>query len=412
MSKTYIIKIGTFIEPTNDKSSIGLLTGEPKNFANALLQMQITDKIIFASNTNYAFGDYEYKDVSNIDAAMQFCNDATDNDVVIFWQGAYKTMEDQPCMINTYKALESAQIFNISKQFFVLTDTRLPLLDLDTYLKSMTGQVYNNVINIDYTKVIMLTQAAKCNELYSALQNDTLITGIPEYDNYYVTNFKAVKHLELYALPLISHALPDYLTTNNIWHSHDMIFTAQSFEYMQYYRLDRLCHLLLNSTATNNIVVDFDIAIYGKHEQAGVSKLLNYLYKYNEQFNTGSKFIALPKLIGPIKFNELKYVIAASKTQLCISELDYIKYDLLPNRIFESIAVNTFPLICADIINSTTFNGLVNFAKHINCIVNDSNDVANSIHNIQEQNHTEAYANIKELTLHKFKNTLMSLYER
>jgi hypothetical protein len=94
---TYILKIGTFITPDSDASSIGLLTQEPKNFASFLTKA-FNEDIVFCSNVNATCEQYNVIDYDEVSYAADFIDITRQNymhifskiqptDKLIIWQG-------------------------------------------------------------------------------------------------------------------------------------------------------------------------------------------------------------------------------------------------------------------------------------------------------------------------------------
>ncbi|WIC41322.1 hypothetical protein MA9V1_058 [Chryseobacterium phage MA9V-1] len=367
-NKIFILKIGSFMRPEGDTSSIGLITSEPMNFAKVLVDTVGEDfEIILASDKHIVDADNQLTYINIERDGRFFANDMKPGDILLIWQGVYLDQEHHPHITAHYEFINELQRRSDAgtiKQYFMLTDTRVPLLNIVDYVKSKftPGEFASKYMDdyatdflcdasrfeIDTEQIVMLTQAYKT----VALQKD-LEDGLVECNSYYqgfeYKKYKNICHLPMHCMPLITHTVDksfEYFNSANV-PKHDMVFTVQSLGYFNDYRMERFLELVAHPSISAN----FDVAVYGKHNRKSYDKLFDYV-EANDA--SGHGVVSLPKMLGPVKFDDMKYILNQAQYNMCISEGPYVKYDLLPNRIFESFASGTLLLIDIDIVQTTS----------------------------------------------------------
>lgn len=368
----YLLKIGSFIDPfIGDTSSIGLITGEPVNFARLLKKIGYDVKL--ASNMSITSGGLDYFNLKdNFESVAKGVNP---EDAVLIWQGGYYDKEHEPLCVRHYQFLKIVQDQKrTEKQLFMLTDTRLPMMNFGKYIKeAYTDDEIRSFdysiddISIDDSQVTVLAQATKVDEMKLDFETDIFyLKG--RYDGNAYTNYKDIVHLPMYAMPLITHGFKDTFSINySGTPKHDLVFTVQSIEYFDEYRISRLHELMLKN---KSLINNYDLAIYGKHSR----KALNTIFDYIEK-NDGESHIQLPTMMKPVNFHEMKHTLRSSVANLCISEKPYVKYDLVPNRIFESFATGCIPIIDLDIIKDTNLDILRRYEAEFDFVAKDADDV-------------------------------------
>lgn len=346
---TYILKIGTFITPENDASSIGLLTQEPKNFAS-FLSKYFDDNIVFCSNVNdvkvynkldnvhfaNTVDEYsaEFIDITSNNYAHIFSK-ITQEDKLIIWQGMKPGLEIDNSMYYAYKFINAWQTLELNNVFFVMTDTRVQFLNLYEYFKRQQYEVYRELI-VDTSSITLLTQAANLNAFSLMLKNMSFNVNVDYDKDLYFKDFKSIKHIALHYLPLFSH----YLHTANTTKEFKSVFMTQCINYLDDYRLKCLASLICD------IKSKYCAGVHVFSKPVEHDKLLAIA---TQCYRT---FIA-PTMHNPVHFTETKQILSKSVYSICVAEHDYVKCDLLPNRIFEAIAAKCVPIIHNDILVNT-----------------------------------------------------------
>jgi hypothetical protein len=269
-----------------------------------------------------------------------------------------------------------------SKQYFILTDTRVPLLN---FAKWHVGDYTD--YDIDISQITMLTQARNIDLMHDYVKNSLFNLNVKSYQHCLANNFKDILHIPLHFMPLFSHNCNDFPPILFANRQHDVVFFTQSLAYIKGYRKAALQHFLFNA----NLLDTVNAKIYTKLNDASIDSLKSMI----------SSSSAIPALMSPVKFTETKHVLRHSISQLCVSERDYIELDLLPNRIFETIAAGAIPLIDSDISKNTKSKELIEYINAFNCTVRAYTDIDNIVKQSKSMT-DEDFKNFNET-----KNTIM-----
>jgi hypothetical protein len=340
------------------KSAMRVPEAEPLNFAKALID-SLPDETVDVVMLGHAQDQIEYNDNGTIRTVPYFGNpksikDEFDDDTkIIIWQGRHIFNVEMPstpsqigaqphlvnpwsagdyerlCMVKIwqvqmYNLLSSAVIPDECKMFFLVTDLRLPLIEL------------NKVDPVAVPKplpkgIILLTQAhqADAYNKWQAKYGNGL--NYPEMDiTDYMYNFDNVMYLPLHALPIWSHT--QY--RKHIADKHKCsIFQVQSMKYIDDYRKKKLGQALkfvdgkctLHGrflSAERGIVV----AAYPDFADSLLEHCIDNSDKPNECFFDSTQ------------------ILADHQASLIITDQRYARFGLCPNRFVEAIATGTIPL--------------------------------------------------------------------
>lgn len=333
---TYILKIGTFITPDSDASSIGLLTQEPKNFASFLTKA-FNEDIVFCSNVNATCEQYNVIDYDEVSYAADFIDITRQNyihifskiqptDKLIIWQGMKPGKETDSSMYHAYRFINAWQQLELDNMYFVMTDTRVQFLDLHAYLKKTQNDDYPELI-VDSSKITMLTQAANLDVFKNKLSILDFNINVEYNRLQYFNKFKDIKHIKLHYLPLFSHAVQKPIEHKK----YTNVFMTQCINYLDDYRLQALYELMCvpNKHCRNAHIFSKPVEF---------NKLFELANSHGITWNK-------PTFHDPVHFTQTKNILAQSKYSICVAEKDYVDCDLLPNRIFEAIAAKCMPVI-------------------------------------------------------------------
>lgn len=356
MKKFIIVKLDC--PCTLVKSAMRVPEAEPLNFAKALIDA-LPNETIDVVMLGHAQDQIEYDDNGTIRTVPYFGNpktlkdEFTDDCKVIIWQGRHifnvempstpSQLGSQPHLVNPwcagdyerlcmlkiwqiqmYNLLSSAVVPEDAKLFFLVTDLRLPLIEL------------NKVDPIAVPKplpkgIVLLTQAYHA-DAYNKWQAK-YGTGLtyPEMNiTDYMYEFKETMYLPLHALPLWSHRQFAKRIEDK---TKPAIFQVQSLKYIDDYRKKKLGEALK--------FVDGNCTLHGRFLSAErgivVAAYPDYADKLLENCIDNSNKASE-------SFFDSARILAEHRASLIITDQRYARFGLCPNRFVEAIAVNTIPL--------------------------------------------------------------------
>lgn len=355
----------------NDNVDLEFLTTkevcETQSFDNVDgLQGSKFTNVYISSDKTDSFSYYSTKTkLNNVDVS-ELAKTYNDDDVLFMFNSiSYIEDNDQAkLMCDAYNFINNFK----GKLFFVSNDIRLGLKNC--YL----GGFYNNVINdngystsrinikSDVSKrITILTQCANVYKLkedfYSKL---TMLRKSGDYHN----NVKDVKYMPLHAISC--NYIPFKHGKEFKGFKYDLAIVFQDTNTLGIYRKYRL------ENYVRNLPNDLNICYIGR-DSDDIIKNFNKIRKNPIT------------IINTIKYDELRlFMYENVLSQLVLSEGDYLKYDLIPNRVFESISANVFPLIdeCIDSRHSIIDDSWV--YNDSGLYINNSEDVTNIINEIKE----------------------------
>lgn len=359
--RVLILKIGSYIyENYNKKGRVHLAHLEPKNFG-ALLANAFNVDVYYGSDETKKLNDFEHLIDLRDDKLMNTLQQAfSAYDHVILWQGINTVNMLTPEMTFAYSTFNK---FEKCKRSFLMTDLRLPLVDLCAY-KRHKFDIQDESLAIDCSNVTLIVQARKDKEFAEHLQ--VFDDPFARENNFeYYRHFATCIHLELHFMPLFTHKV-------NVNPSHqaclyDVGFTSQGFSLMRDSRLKKYIEYMHNPA-----LAEFNVATITRVRPADTTALINKLASMG--------MLELPNMtyIENMDFDKLATFLTHIRCQLAISEAIYEQFDLVPNRIFESIATKTIPLIDFDIdVNRTLFDQMPDLYHHL--IVESADDFADKV---------------------------------
>lgn len=371
MKKFVILKLDT--PCTLVESAMRVPTAEPVNFAKALIDAN-PDETVDVCLLGHEAKQIEVGMTGTIRTVPYFgeprsIKDEFDDDVkVIIWQGRHVfgvSMPSTPTELGSHPALVSpycagdyerlclvkiwqVQMYNLlsssvmptnCQKFFLVTDLRLPLVEL------------NKVDSVAVPKplpkgIILLTQAFHHEEYNKWQAKFGNGMNYPETDlTDYTYRFDKSMYLPLHVLPYWSHKqfVKNYASKTGL-----SIFQTQSIKYMDDYRKSKLgkalkfvdgkCTLHGRFRAAERGVIT---ANYPDYSDAIFERLIDNSDKYSECFFDSAQ------------------ILSTYQSSLIVTDERYARFGLVPNRFVEALSVHTIPLAvngvfdyCDDIVKA------------------------------------------------------------
>jgi hypothetical protein len=258
---------------------------------------------------------------------------ATDNKPTLTEPFSANDFERLQCLklwqVQCYNLLSSDVIPKTSKKFFVHTDARLPLLDL------------NAVDPIAVPKplpkdIVLITQAYYHNELRVWMNKYGNAVHYPEIEiKDYLYNFSESIHLPLELLPIISHR--KHKLTMSEKSESKPICQIQSLKYMDDFRLKQLKKMVDKYDGDVILMGRFGSSERGKVVEFGehAEKILANLH--------GSETYAIP-------FHKAAKILSKYAKSIVITDARYARFGLCPNRLIEAAAVGSIPIIGDEVL--------------------------------------------------------------
>ena len=357
MLKIVYLKLDT--PCTLTESAMRVPTAEPINFAKAFIEANKTESVdicmLGLENKQIEYGDFgTIRTVAYFGDPRSIKDEFDENAIVILHQGRHIIGTSIPTMPNTigskmaltcpyqagdyerlslvktwqvqmYNLISSAVVPENCKKYFLVTDLRLPLLDLH--------KVDPVAVPKPLPKDIILLTQAKYHKEYSAWQekwcNGMLFSEINISD--YMYHFKKSMYLPMHILPLMSHSQfckPIEQKTM------PAIFQVQSIRYVDDYRKKMLSKAIK--------FVKGHCTLHGRFrsEERGivVATFPEYADMLLEHVIDNSN--------NPAEcFFDSAKILADHQASLIITDQRYARFGLCPNRFVEALAVNTVPLV-------------------------------------------------------------------
>lgn len=356
MKKFVILKLDT--PCTLIKSAMRVPTAEPINFAKALIEAN-PDETVDVCLLGHEAKQMEHGMNGTIRTVPYFgeprsIKDEFDDDTkVILWQGRHifgvsmpstpTELGARPALVSPYSAgdyerlcmvkIWQVQMYNLMssnviptncQKFFLVTDLRLPLIEL------------NKVDSIAVPKplpkgIVLLTQAFHHEEYNKWQEKFGNGMNYPETDlTAYTYKFDKSMYLPLHVLPYWSHRqfVKGYADKTGI-----SIFQTQSIKYMDDYRKSRLGKALK--------FVNGKCSLHGRFLPAERGIITANYPDYAESI--------FERLIDNSNrpsecFFDSAQVLSTYQTSLIVTDERYARFGLVPNRFIEAMSVHTIPL--------------------------------------------------------------------
>lgn len=329
MRNLYILKFEESIEPGTWFSSEAdkLSLQEIHNFIKLVNTTDPDDgfkiNLISYSNENTPIENIEGINFMNVKhfKEMKFRSD----DLVIFWSGYNHSNRPSSAHASLHWYLAMISLEHKVPEIHVLcTDTRCLMMQpeffklnpLSVYAEKFNKH-WDKLKNIKTWPITYLTQAQDTKAFYELVQNTPMA-----HKNI------VVKHLPLHLIPTVSHKIPE-INTN---HNKEYIYYGNS---VTDFRDDNY--------RTKNLVKFFA----GTNQYGGVPKLI--LNNISGFIPEGMEDI---QFSGRVPYSEIKTVLNNSMISVILSEEDYQKCSLIPNRLVEGIAAKTFVAVHSELLNS------------------------------------------------------------
>lgn len=280
-------------------------------------------------------------------------NRVTKDATVILWQGRHAIQintphgpefgNNKPVMTEPYDAdffeklslIKSWQIqmYNLmankfkyhDKKYFILTDLRLPLLEMHLIEPDLVPNPLPKGIK-------MLTQAFQAEAAMNWINKYANGQWYPEIEiSDYMYKFEEAEYLPLHMLPIMSHSKFHKPMSEKTELS--AIYQVQSFKYLDDYRKKKLKVCI--EREDGNVAL---MGRFGPQEHA----LLQYEYhKYYEKL----KPLVKGSSSNAIAFFDAAKQLAEYEASLVITDGRYARFGLCPNRFIEALAVGTLPVL-------------------------------------------------------------------
>lgn len=305
-----------------EHTSENLRTGEPLNFVKEIFR-EANDTHVYLFN-NECLTDKPSK-LSNGNTICEWSTDkltwippdTEDVEIVLLlWQGLrgfkeFKLRESysnyqwlQRFFNNTYKIAPV-------REYFVMTDLRCPMFDIG--------------IPIDTTNMTILSQAKidYRKDMQQIFDEQTSAAVKTMYGTKIYTKFKDFKYFELHTLVADQMMLSAHTLT-------DLSFVSQGYAAMTGIRR-RTFLALVTDKALN---AQFDIDVIGNLDEASLHQM---------NIDSGGAEIE-SNLTGFVPWHTLKNEMSRSSGSICVNNEAYDKYELIPNRVVESICAGSVPI--------------------------------------------------------------------
>lgn len=361
MKKLIIVKMDT--PCTLKESAQRVPQAEPVNFAKAIIAANPNETVDVVM-LGLTVDQMEYGNNGTIRIVPYYGNPTTmkseiDEDTkIIFWQGRHSISCQMPtspyesganfALLEPYNApdyerlnlikmwtvmmynfMSSAVVLNECQKFFILTDARIPLLEL------------NKIDPIAVPKplpknIILVTQTYHADSYMQWQNKYGNAYWYPEADIAdYMYQFKKAVYLPLHSLPLISHSKFNKPLSQKTGVS---IFQVQSLKYIDEYRRKKL------GTALK--YVDGNCTLHGKFGAPEKGIVVSYYSEFADKL--------LARCIDNSNttecFHDSAKILSNYQASLIITDARYARFGLCPNRFVEAVAVGTIPLITPDVM--------------------------------------------------------------
>jgi hypothetical protein len=334
-------------------------TAEPMNFAKALIDANPNESVdvcmLGLENKTLEYGDFgTIRTVAYYGEPKTMKDEFDDDTRLIIWQGRHQANTHVPTdpnvhhaklelvcpyqagdyerlslvktwQIQMYNLISSSVIPKDCKKYFLVTDLRLPLLDLH--------KVDPVAVPNPLPKDIVLITQAKFHKEYAAWQekwcNGMLFEEVDISD--YMYHFKSSMYLPLHILPLMSHS---QFRKSFEQKTRPAIFQVQSIRYVDDYRKKRLHEAVK--------FVKGHCTLHGRFRSEERGIVVATFPEYAD--------VLLENLIdnsnNPAEcFFDSAQILADHQASLVITDQRYARFGLCPNRFVEALAVNTVPLV-------------------------------------------------------------------
>lgn len=369
MKKYVILKLDTPL--TLVPSAMRVPQAEPVNFAKALidaaesgaegkegLEAELAMETVDVCMLGHAAKSKAYGRCGTIRTVPYFGDPKSVKDefadaTIIIWQGRHifnvsmpstpMQLGAQPTLVNPYSAgdyerlcmvkiwqvqmynlLASAVIPDVCEKYFIVTDLRLPLIEL------------NKIDPVSVPRplpkgITLLTQAYQ-HEAYNAWQSK-YGNGLsyPEIDlTDYTYKFAKSAYLPLHALPIWSHCAHAKPISDKLDKS---IFQVQSIKYVDDYRKKKLGDALK--------LVNGNCVLHGRFGAAERGIIVSTYPEYSEELLEN----CIDNSNAPSEsFFDSAETLSKYKYSLIITDQRYARFGLCPNRFAEALAVGTIPI--------------------------------------------------------------------
>lgn len=214
------------------------------------------------------------------------------------------------------------------QKYFVLTDTRLPLLDIG---------IFDERFDRLPKGIKMLAQTHRVDDFVERLKHEYVpVMGRGLNMSKYCYQFDEYEYMPLHLLPIMSHYRKLYRKIDYA------LFQTQSLQYYDEHRLGELVKII-NSKVANQAKVGVVISSVkkGYQEQAVFDWIESECGLVNVMFRSVEPgyYRAIDELL------EFKYSII-------VSEKSYEEFGLCPNRLIEALATRTKPLISDSVLTN------------------------------------------------------------
>lgn len=363
MQKIVILKLDT--PCTLVESAMRVPTAEPVNFAKALVEAH-PDETVDVCLLGHAAKQIEVGDNGTIRTIPYFgdprsIRDEFDDDTkVILWQGRHLLTVQMPttptqlgaqptlmnpwcagdyerlCMVKIwqvqmYNLMSSNVISDKCKKYFIVTDLRLPLIEL------------NKIDSVSVPKplpkdIILLTQAYHHEEYNKWQAKYGNCMTYPEMNLAdYTYEFKRSEYLPLHVLPLWSH---EQFAMEQNMKRRVSIFQVQSMKYIDDYRKKKLGEALK--------FVDGNCTLHGRFRSDERGIVVAAYPKYADKLLAN----CIDNSDNPSEcFFDSARILADHQASLIITDERYARFGLCPNRFIEALAVGTIPLSVAGVFD-------------------------------------------------------------
>lgn len=340
MQNYLIIKLDTPL--TLNKQSCSVPQAEPLNMAMALLAANPGSNVYMMGLTR----DTEITDHGRIMIIPVYMVDRLPEDLtVLIWQGRHciqivnneikileaihSDYERVACrvdwQIQMHILITTCEKIRNTKKYFVLTDSRLPLLDLgkcDFGLQPLPEDIE------------LLSQAYKVDDMLEFFDTGYRTLYAPDFDiTPYLYRFKKSQYLPLHLLPLLSH-----ISSNIGYSSNRAIFQTQALQYCDEYRMKSLIDLI-NKVKINPTFISCKNNPAELHAYEVIKSKLN-------------NFVIPNHIHADYGYFDAAKVLSNYKYSLIVTERNYQKFGLCPNRFIEAIAANVQPIVADGVLDN------------------------------------------------------------
>lgn len=360
MKHYLILKLDT--PCTTIESAMRVPQAEPINFAKAIIDAgatvgeQVTVSLLGISTQSMSYGQsgtiriLPYFGQPN--SIKSYLGQADEKTEVIIWQGMHiisapmlegpndleaKLQLTDPYAADCYARLSMCKMWQVMMynlasssvleglpMYFLTTDARLPLLDLNKVNPAIVKEPLPKGIKM-LTQAHQATQFMRWHNKYGNAQNYNECC-LPDY----VYQFEEVAYLPMHALPIWSHSKhrKDFAKKQN----KRAIFQVQSLKYMDEFRKSSLQKTI--------DLVQGRCTLHGRFLAAERAIALTMLSNYTDNLQG----YIIDNSASAESFHDAAKKLADYQASLIITDQRYMRYGLCPNRFVEALAVGTLPV--------------------------------------------------------------------